>query len=47
MAAKAMLDENSNRSEEEFRAGLSGNVCRCTGYSKIVEAVLACAEKMK
>jgi aerobic carbon-monoxide dehydrogenase small subunit len=41
MAAKAMLDENPNPSEEEIRAGLSGNVCRCTGYVKIVEAILS------
>jgi carbon-monoxide dehydrogenase small subunit len=47
MAAKAMLDEDPNLSEEEVRVGLSGNVCRCTGYVKIVEAILACAEEMK
>lgn len=41
MAAKAMLDENPNPSEAEIRAGLSGNVCRCTGYVKIVEAILS------
>jgi carbon-monoxide dehydrogenase small subunit len=41
MAAKAMLDENPNPSEEEIRAALSGNVCRCTGYAKIVEAILS------
>ena len=41
MAAKAMLDENPNPSEEEVRIGLSGNVCRCTGYVKIVEAILS------
>ena len=41
MAAKAMLDENPHPPEEEVRAGLSGNVCRCTGYVKIVEAILS------
>ena len=41
MAAKAMLDENPNPSEEEVRIGLSGNLCRCTGYVKIVEAILS------
>jgi len=46
MAAKAMLDEGTNRSEEEIRIGLIGNVCRCTGYSKIVEAISACAKEM-
>ena len=45
MAAKAMLDEGTCRSEEEIRQGLGGNVCRCTGYSKIVEAISACAEE--
>jgi carbon-monoxide dehydrogenase small subunit len=45
IAAKAMLDENPNPSEEEIRAGLSGNLCRCTGYLKIVEAILACTER--
>src|SRR3972149_9223370 len=45
MAAKAMLDEGANRSEEELRTGLSGNVCRCTGYAKIVEAISACARE--
>jgi aerobic carbon-monoxide dehydrogenase small subunit len=46
MAAKAMLDENPNPSEEEVRSGLSGNLCRCTGYTKIVEAILACSKEM-
>jgi aerobic carbon-monoxide dehydrogenase small subunit len=44
LAAKALLDENSNPTEEEVRRGLSGNLCRCTGYVKIVEAVLAAKE---
>ncbi len=41
MAAKALLDENPNITEDEVKAELSGNLCRCTGYVKIVEAVLA------
>ena len=45
MTAKAMLDENPNPTEEEVREGLNGNLCRCTGYTKIVEAILSCAEK--
>jgi carbon-monoxide dehydrogenase small subunit len=45
MTAKAMLDENPKPTEEEVRTGLSGNLCRCTGYLKIVEAVLSSAEK--
>jgi carbon-monoxide dehydrogenase small subunit len=47
MAAKAMLGENPRPTEEQVKAYLSGNFCRCTGYKKIVEAVLAAAEKMK
>ncbi len=46
MAGKAMIDENPKASEEEIRAGLSGNVCRCTGYVKIVEAISACAKEI-
>ena len=45
MTARAMLDENPKPTEEEIRAGLNGNLCRCTGYVKIVEAILASAEK--
>jgi len=41
MVAKALLDENPNPTEEEVKKGLDGNLCRCTGYVKIVEAVLA------
>ena len=47
IAAKALLEENPTPTEEDVRKGLSGNLCRCTGYVKIVEAVLAAAEKMK
>jgi carbon-monoxide dehydrogenase small subunit len=45
MVSKALLDENPNPTEEEIRDTLSGNLCRCTGYVKIIEAVLANAEK--
>ena len=41
LTAKALVDENSNPTEEQVREGLHGNLCRCTGYKKIVEAVLA------
>ena len=47
LKAKALLDENPDPTEEEIRASLSGNLCRCTGYVKIVEAILAAREKMK
>ena len=40
------LEENPNPSEEEIRHAISGNLCRCTGYQKIIEAVQLAAEKM-
>ncbi|MBU4278657.1 MAG: (2Fe-2S)-binding protein [Proteobacteria bacterium] len=46
MSAKHLLNENPHPSEEEIRQGLSGNLCRCTGYNKIVEAIGAAADKM-
>ena len=39
MMSKALLDENQNPTEEDIRYALSGNLCRCTGYVKIVQAV--------
>ena len=39
MMSKALLDENPNPTEEEIRYALSGNLCRCTGYAKIIQAV--------
>lgn len=39
MSTKALLDQNPTPTEDEIRQGLSGNLCRCTGYVKIVEAV--------
>jgi len=43
MAATSFLKENPNPTEREVRIGLEGNLCRCTGYHNIVQAVLACA----
>jgi carbon-monoxide dehydrogenase small subunit len=43
LTAKALLDENPDPSEEDVREALAGNLCRCTGYDKIVDAVLATA----
>ena len=45
LSAKALLDKNPHPTEEEVRVALSGNLCRCTGYVKIVEAVLAASGK--
>lgn len=45
LAAKALLEQTPSPSEEEIRWGLSGNLCRCTGYVKIVEAVQAAAQQ--
>ena len=45
LAAKALLAENPDPTEDEVRWALSGNLCRCTGYQNIVKAVLWAAEK--
>jgi carbon-monoxide dehydrogenase small subunit len=46
MAARQLLDDNPNPDEDEIRKGISGNLCRCTGYSKIVDAIkLAAANR--
>jgi aerobic carbon-monoxide dehydrogenase small subunit len=47
IASVALLQKNPNPTEEEIRVGISGNLCRCTGYVKIVEAVQYAAEKMR
>ncbi|MDP9220839.1 MAG: (2Fe-2S)-binding protein [Actinomycetota bacterium] len=47
LAAKALLDENPDPTEDEVRWGLSGNLCRCTGYQNIVKSVLWAAEKLR
>lgn len=44
LTAKDLLSRKPNPSEEEIRAAISGNLCRCTGYTKIVEAIQAAAE---
>ena len=45
MMAKALLDENPKPTEDEVRFGIAGNICRCTGYTKIVEAILDVSRK--
>jgi len=43
LTAKALLDVNPDPKEDEIRGAIAGNFCRCTGYSKIVEAIQSCA----
>jgi len=45
MSARALLDENPTPTREEIKRGLSGNLCRCTGYTKIIEAVESVANE--
>jgi carbon-monoxide dehydrogenase small subunit len=44
LSAKALLDKNPSPTKEEVKVALSGNLCRCTGYAKIINAVLAASE---
>ena len=44
LSAKALLDGNPHPSEEEIRSAISGNLCRCTGYVKVIEAIRSVAE---
>ena len=43
MSAKALLDENPDPTEEEIKQGINGNICRCTGYIKIIDAIKSVA----
>lgn len=45
LQAHALLSENASPSEEEIKEALSGNLCRCTGYTSVIRAILAVAEK--
>jgi carbon-monoxide dehydrogenase small subunit len=47
VAAKALLEHNPNPTEEQARYWLAGNLCRCTGYDKIIRAVLDAAQQMR
>ena len=47
MATKDLLDKNPDPSSEEIKRGLSGNICRCTGYAKIIDAVKMSAKKLQ
>jgi carbon-monoxide dehydrogenase small subunit len=45
LSAKALLDKNPHPTKDEVKEGISGNLCRCTGYVKIIEAILSTTEK--
>jgi aerobic carbon-monoxide dehydrogenase small subunit len=47
ISARALLARNASPTETEIRQGISGNLCRCTGYNKIVEAIQYAAEKLR
>jgi carbon-monoxide dehydrogenase small subunit len=47
MTAKSLLDKKPRPTETEIREGISGNICRCTGYNKIVEAIQYAADKLQ
>lgn len=47
LSAKALLDENPNPSEDEVKKAIVGNLCRCTGYVKIVKAIMGASELMR
>jgi len=46
IAGKDLLDQNPNPSREEVKRGISGNLCRCTGYQKIVDSIIAVSRQM-
>lgn len=45
LAAKAILDENLHPTEDQIKKGIEGNLCRCTGYAKIIKAIMAVVKK--
>jgi carbon-monoxide dehydrogenase small subunit len=47
MSAKALLDENPKPTEEDVKEAIQGNLCRCTGYIKTIEAILSAASRMQ
>ena len=47
ISARALLARNPNPTEDEIRHGISGNLCRCTGYNKIVQAIQYAADKLR
>ena len=47
ISAKALLDRNPSPSQEEIKDAISGNICRCTGYTKIIKAISAASDEMR
>jgi carbon-monoxide dehydrogenase small subunit len=47
MTAKALLDRNPRPTEREARKGIEGNICRCTGYNRVIAAIMLAAERMR
>lgn len=47
MAAKALLDENPDPTEDDVKEAIAGNICRCTGYVKPIKAIMSAAKKIK
>ena len=47
MSAKALLDENPAPDDDEIKRGIAGNICRCTGYTKIIASIKAAAKTMQ
>ena len=47
LAAKALLDETPNPTEDQLKHFMHGNICRCTGYKKIIESIMAAAKLMR
>ncbi len=47
MSAVGLLEKNANPTEEEVKYAIGGNLCRCTGYTKVVQAIMAAAEKTR
>jgi len=47
LSAKALLDQNPSPTQEEVRMAISGNLCRCTGYKKIIDAIMLASKRMK
>jgi carbon-monoxide dehydrogenase small subunit len=47
MAAKALLDQNANPTRQEIALGISGNLCRCTGYYQIIDAIALAAQRLR